>query len=1005
MLHRYTLGMGRGIPSLLAGAALVALLLPAQLVAQNGAVTGQVTAATTGQPVNGVQINIMDTQLGALSNVSGRFLINRVPPGTYTVQAVYVGYGTQTQEVTVTPGGTATADFALNVSAVAMDELIVTGTAGAVERRKLGTSASSLNVSDVAEVTPLSDFSQTLEGRIPGVRSIGTVGGVGAGRELRIRGTDSFSLGQRPVIYIDGVRVDARQQEWGSGAGGAWFGTTCCAFSGGAGEDRLSDLSPDEIDRIEVIKGPAAATLYGSEASGGVIQVFTKRGRSNSAANFGLTVNTGFNRHRENFPTSLRPLFRGPDGTAAWDPNQTLIENGLINSYDLTVDGGGENVTYFVSGGFSFEEGSVKPNDQKKGNFRVNLNWTAGENVNVGVTTAYVRNRIWSLQSGNNWLGIYTNALLTNPLNATAEEPYGGGLDVNVEDAKALQTFSDTDRFQASVNLNYTPLPNFSHTATLGIDAVSDQKSRLMPFGRHYTYIGRQGERNIGYRQVRKFTARYLGNLDWSLPALGGLGGTLAFGTEGYWDLISYNMATGRGFAGEGVTTVSGAAQNFGAESFEEEINVGGYVQNRFDFDNLFLTAAVRVDGNSAFGKSYGLQVYPKADIAYNLTPDMLFGPISSAKLRAAVGMAGKAPGPFAQFQTYVPNTVLDDLAGVSPSNPGNADLEPEVKLEYEAGVEMGLLDDKVGIDATYWHATTQNALLSIARAPSFGFSSSRLQNAGEILNRGVELGLDATVVDQPNFRWQAGGSFEWIHNEILSLGDQAIQDSIPIYSDAGELLRWDQYTRLGGYWVGLPIFDIFSRVITGWDPTTRRHSRSSYNTYVGNGQPDKLASLRSDFAIGQSLRIAVQFRGEWGAKMRNSDRGYGVRQLAYDEFLGLLNPNASCGPDERPIDCMSTPASDSILDQFRLVYPIDSRDHIRFQELSINYTLPSSLTDGIGLGRSSLTLAGYNLHWWDDCHCPDPNQQYRGGDDFSTSPFLGIPQPRKFLLSFRTRF
>ena len=193
------------------------------------------------------------------------------------------------------------------------------------------------------------------------MRSIGTVGGVGAGRELRIRGTDSFSLSQRPVIYIDGVRVDSRQQEWGSGAAGTWFGTTCCAFSGGAGEDRLSDLSPDEIDRVEVLKGPAASTLYGSEASGGVIQIFTKRGRSNSPANFALTVKAGFNRHRENFPTSLRDNFRGPDGTVAWDPNETLIENGLVNSYDLTVDGGGEAVTYFVSGGFSFEEAPSSP--------------------------------------------------------------------------------------------------------------------------------------------------------------------------------------------------------------------------------------------------------------------------------------------------------------------------------------------------------------------------------------------------------------------------------------------------------------------------------------------------------------------------------------------------------------------------------------------------------------------------------------------------------------------
>lgn len=1007
MTQRYNLSKGGRLASLLAVAAAVAFLLPARIVvAQDGTVTGQVVAATTGQPINGVQITILDTSLGGLSNSSGRFLMPRVPAGTYTVQAVYVGYRTVTQQVNVSPGGTANVQFEMEVSAVAMDELIVTGTAGAVERRKLGTSAASLDVTSIEEVTPLASFGQALEGRIPGVRSIGTVGGVGAGRELRIRGTDSFSLGQRPVIYIDGVRVDTRQQEWGSSAGGS---TTCCAFSGGAGEDRLSDLSPDEIDRVEVLKGPAAATLYGSEASGGVIQIFTKRGRSNSPANFSLNVTTGFNRHRPNFPTSLRDNFTGPDGTVALDPNESLIENGLINSYDLTVDGGGEEVTYFVSGGFAFEQGSIKPNDQKKANLRVNLNWTAGENLTVGVTSGYVRNRIYSLQSGNNWLGIYTNALLTNPLNATADEPYGGGLDVNVEDAQAIQTHSDADRWTGSINLNYNPLPHFTHRATLGLDAIADQKTRFLPFGRHYTYIGRNGERNIGYRQARKFTAEYIGNLDWTLPLLGGLAGTIAFGSQGYWDIISTSMATGKDYAGEGVTTVSGAARTFAGETFFEEVNVGAFVQNRFDFDNLFVTAAVRMDGNSAFGVNYGFQFYPKVDVAYNIPGGMLPGLVSSSKVRAAVGMAGKAPGAFDQFQTYVPNTVLDDLAGVAPSNPGNADLQPENKIEYEAGMEMGLWNDRISVDGTYWHAVTQNALLRIALPPSEGFSTStserRLENAGEILNRGVEVAVNSMIMDQSNFRWSAGLNFEWIDNEILDLGETAFPDSLPVYADDGSLIRWDQYTRLGTYWVGLPIFDVLSRVITNWDPATRRHTRSDYSTYVGSGQPNKLASMFSDFAIGQSLRLAVQFRGEWGAVMSNSDRGYGVRQLAYDEFLGLLDTSQPCGANERQIDCYSTPASDSLLDMFRLLYPIDKRDHIRLQELSVSYVLPQEMMNSVGLGRSSLTLAGYNLHWWDDCHCPDPNQQYRGGDDFSTSPFLGLPQPRRFQLSFKTRF
>lgn len=985
--YRTPRGLATGVLALALAAA------PPDLTAQSGNITGSVVDATTGQPLNGAQVGMAGSREVVLSNVGGRYLMTRLAPGTYTIQVVFVGYATATQEVTVVADESAVADFELRQAAIQLDQIVVTGTAGQVERRKLGSAPVSIDLSNINETAPLASFGAGIEGRIPGLRSIGTVGGVGAGRELRIRGTDSFSLGQRPMIYIDGVRADSRQTEWGSSAGGS---TTCCAFSGGAGEDRLSDLNPDEIERIEVLKGPAAATLYGSEASGGVIQVFTKRGRSNSSANFALTMQLGANRHRPNFPTTLRPNFTGPDGTVAWDPNETLIENGLINTYNLTVDGGGEEVTYFVNAGIGYEEGSVKPNDQTRGNLRLNLNWTAADNVTVAVRSGYVRNRIWSLQSGNNWLGIYTNALLSNPRNATAEEPYGGGLDVTVADAQAISTYSDTDRWTGSVQMDYVPMPNFRHQATIGLDAVSDQKSRDLPFGRHYTYIGRVGERNIGYRNARKFTGNYFATLNYS--ELFGFAGELAFGVNGFWDHTNTSMATGRGFAGEGVTTVSGAAETFGGETSVEVIQVGGFVQNRFEFsDNLFVTGAVRLEGNSAFGVDYGFQVYPKVDVAYNLPQNSLPGGISNLKLRGALGYGGRAPGAFSQFQTYVPNTVLDDRPGVRPSNPGNDELEPEIKREIEAGFDLGLMEDRMALDFTAYHQVTQNALLGIALPPSHGFSSSQLRNVGSILNRGLEASFNAALVDRAGFRWNAGLSLEKTQNKILDLGETATPDSLPIYAEgdiSNEPVRWEYVNRIGGLYEGYPIFEIIRTGILGWDPAAEAHVRSTYAFYQGKGEPDLMGAIRSTFNFGRSLSFHIQVRGERGASMVNSDRGYGVRQLAYDEYLMHLNADGS-----------TTPTADSVLNFHRLTYPVDSRDHLRLQEASLQYTVPASLSSSLGLSTTTLTLSGYNLHWWDNCHCPDPNQQYRGGDDFSQSPFLGLPQPRRFVLSVRTRF
>jgi len=349
---------------------------------------------------------------------------------------------------------------------------------------------------------------------------------------------------------------------------------------------------------------------------------------------------------------------------------------------------------------------------------------------------------------------------------------------------------------------------------------------------------------------------------------------------------------------------------------------------------------------------------------------------------------------------------VLEDLAGVRPSNPGNLDLEPENKVEREVGLDLGLFNDRIGIISTYYNAMTKNALLGIALPPSEGFSSSQQRNVGEIQNQGFEFQFNATALDIGFLRWQTGFNYEWNQNKILDLGETAYADSIPVYAANMEngacnstatcdvVASWIHINRLGGYREGYPIGAIFRRGVIGWDPTTLGHIRTTYNPYWGQSYPGQMASFFNDIAIGNSLRLAFQVRGEWGASMVNSDRGYGVRQLAYDEYLQHLAPDGA-----------TTAQSDSTLNYHRLGYPVDSRDNIRLQEVTLSWQVPEALLGGLGLSRTSISLSGYNLHWWDDCNCPDPNQQYRGGHDFSTSPFLGAPQPRRFLLAVRTRF
>lgn len=938
---------------------------------QVGTVTGTVIDGTNMRPLNGAQVSIEGTSRGSLADARGRFLIPGVPAGTHTVRVTYLGYRTGTEEVQVTAGATASVDFELQVSAVAMDEVVVTGTAGAIERRRLGVTMGSIDMTQVQELVPVEGIGQALQARIPSVRSIGTSGGVGAGRDLRIRGTSSFTLGQRPVVYIDGVRVDTRNNEWGG-----MTGVTCCAFSGGAGEDRLGDLNPDDIERIEVLKGAAAATLYGSEASNGVIQIFTKRGRTGSAPQFTFNVGAGINRHRPNFRTTLNPNFSGPNGFQAQDANEVLIENGLINTYDLTIQGGGQDVTYFASGSYSMEEGSIKPNEQDRGNLRLNLNWTSSDRWTFGVNSAYSRNNILSLQQANNWTALFGNAILGNPLRATEDRPFGEPW-VSVADIKRIDTFSNVNRWTGSVNVAFTPSQNFTHRFTLGLDNVTDQKERLMPFGSQYVYIGTEGERNIGYRSFNTTTLDYLGNLNLDI---GGVGSDLSFGAQGYWDNENVSMATGRSFAGPGVSTVSAASQFFAAEGFNETINLGFFAQNRFSFgDKLFFTVGTRVDGHSSFGANFGLKAYPKVDAAYMISEEGFLPEfISSLKLRGAIGQAGLPPGAFDSFRTYNPQAVLDDASGIRPANPGNPDLEPETTTEIDAGFEAGLFDDRLGLEVSAYRALTRDALLAIALPPSQGYlptnAQSQLQNVGEILNTGWEVSANMTPVNTRNFRWTTVLNLDGSSNEIQSLGEAAIDG------------------RLGNHREGHSVGVLFGNEITGYDASTNRHTRSDTAVYQGELLPTLNLSFSNTLTFGD-FRVYGLVSAERGAVFNNGDRPYGIRQRAGDEYLATVNPDG-------------TPSfqTDSLINYWSLVGAFDSRDHIRLRELSLSYSVSEDLSGRLGLGRTTLSLSGQNLHWWDDCNCMDPNMKWNPGD-FNSSGFLATPQPRRFLFSFRTNF
>ena len=406
--------------SLGALAAMMLLVAPG-LAAQTGSITGRVVDAASNTPIPAAQVFIADLDLGVLSQNNGTYLLQNVPVGPRTVTVQRIGYRQVTQNVTVAAGQTVSLDFRISEEALALDEIIVTGTPGGTQRRAIGNTVTTVSAAAVTQDVAISNMQDLLAGRTPGLQYNVMNGTVGTGSPVRIRGVSSFTLGQNPIIIVDGVRVN---------------NSTDAGPTLGSGDEvnTLDDFNPEDIESIEIIKGPAAASLYGTEATAGVIQIITKRGRE-GAPQFNISIREGVNYMRDpagrlgtfwfcpNAPTPTR-AYNDPDGAgplprnapecadrsnlapynmyeeannyiskgygaSGWETPR-LYSNGLSQSYNLDVTGGTQAVRYFLSANYDNETGFVFYNNDQTFRLRGNVGVAFGSKLNLDVQTQYI---------------------------------------------------------------------------------------------------------------------------------------------------------------------------------------------------------------------------------------------------------------------------------------------------------------------------------------------------------------------------------------------------------------------------------------------------------------------------------------------------------------------------------------------------------------------------------------------------------------------------------------
>ena len=722
--------------------ALTAVAQPLMAQEATGAIRGRVTISASGTPLAAVQVFVVGTKLGAMSNASGNYTIAGVKLGQQTVRARALGYQPADVVVSVTAEG-ARADFALNTAAVSLNEVVVTGTAGAARMREVGNSIGSVKISETPSIQ--TSVSSILSGQMAGVNVTGGSGNSGAGSAIRLRGMTSVALTNQPLIYIDGVRLrsDEYPKNVSSQAGQD-------LRSGHINASPLNDINPDDIDRIEVVKGAAAATLYGTDAAAGVIQIFTKRGAA-GAAQWQVQATSGFN-HLQKFGTSDAPyLYMDP-----------FLRDGKRNGAALSVSGGTQNNTrYFLSFAGDDQQG-VMPNDNDRSyKLRANFDFTPLKKLAVNWNSSYTNDGISNTPAGNNASGLTLNAF-------RRDRNYFGN-DSTAVIAKVLSYKLNTyiDRLILGSTATWTPIADFSSRLTLGLDRAAVENRNLRPYG---FVAAPQGIISDARWQNLTLSVDWANNFEHHFGA--DLHSTTSVGTQYVSSAVSSAEAYGESFPGPGVPTVSSASIKSAFETRQTIVTGGAFLQQLFGLkDRYFVTAGLRIDGNSAFGKNFGLQHYPKISGSWVASEEPFWKwPSATAKVRLAYGEAGRAPGAFDAVQTWIP-VGWGGQPAFRPNNIGNANLGPERTKETEVGFDLTAFDGRGSATFTFFDAHTSDALFPVRQTPSEGFGGSQLENVGKMSKSGIELTVSGTPLDIKYAEVKTSLSVSTNHSKLESLG------------------------------------------------------------------------------------------------------------------------------------------------------------------------------------------------------------------------------------------
>ena len=1000
-------------------------------------ISGKVSNQKDNSGIEGISIVIKGTRNGVYSDNNGGFSLKLNNNNAVTLVASGVGF--KTQELNVDPSKMATGlNIVLTEQYSKLDEVVVTGTSAGTTKRQLGSYISSVN-SDELTKGATGNVLAALQGKTAGAQIIQNSGDPAGGMSVRLRGISSVLSSSEPLYIVDGVIINNATNRVTNTSSNYDGGN----FVGSIGQNRMVDINPADIERIEVLNGAAAAATYGSRANAGVIQIFTKRGKSGAAkVSFSTTyLNSNL---RKKLDVNNSPVkFGGPtDGPGAltqdilspavtnttsvtrYDYQDYIFRNASGTDNTVSVSGGNDKTKYYFGGSYFYNQGIIQNTDFQRFSFRSNIDQVINKWLSMNLGLNYTNSSANEKPDGQsffsptnsvtiigNFHDIWTRDANGN-IKAVGERGRVNPVSV-IEDIKQRQT---TNRLIGSFGMKMKAAKGLTFDYLMGIDNYAQNGTTYIPpfaYNANPVFFGggptldptQNGYSSAATNNFFQINHDLTGN--YTVDITKDFNSTTQVGFSQQYEKSNYALIQGRGFA-PFIETVNGASTPLPGVDDRSEISISGlYIQQNFKLKNqFFLTGAVRRDASSVFGANQRNQIYSKASASYVISSTDFWNELAIAKafdlvkIRLAYGESGNLTGigAYSRFNTYSSNSFLGRSALNSSSTLANENVKPERQSEIEYGLDLGMLNNRIGLTVNVYNKKVTDLLINRQLAPTNGFASL-LDNFGALENRGYEVMLTLVPVQNKDLKWEMTTIYNRNRNKATKIG-QALT-----------LFSTNSGTPIGiveGQPIGIFYGTYFARnadgtfiVNTSSIPQTARGTQTSVlnptenlnNTgnvlrrVIGDPNPDYTASLVNEVSY-KKWNFRAQLDAVQGVDVFNADfrtrQGVGNGKVAEQEQRGILPRGYISGI--------------YAIEEWR----VDDGSFVKLRELSVSYNVGKVKF----INNLSINFSGRNLISWDNYKGYDPEVNSGGqstllrGIDFGATPI-----PRTFSFGIKADF